>query len=117
MTNKSNLREMGKPLAGKLMEDCVMITNETPGSGVREPLCVCVLVKERDKETKEQGVCIGEQRADMELRVQVEKAISSTWIVFVQVHMLLCRCGFISICSALVERLAASHRALQSHSR
>lgn len=82
MTNKSNLREMGKPLAGKLMEDCVMITNGAPGGGVCESVCVCVCmcvyVKDRDKETKEQDVCVRESQADMELWVQVEKAISST---------------------------------------
>lgn len=58
MTNKSNLREMGKPLAGKLMEDCVMITDETTARGVR--VCVCAREKKRDKETKVQDVCIGE---------------------------------------------------------
>lgn len=47
MTNKSNLREMGKPLAGKLMEDCVMITDGAPGGGVREPVCVCVRERQR----------------------------------------------------------------------
>lgn len=41
-------------------------------------VCVCAYVKDRDKETKEQDVCIGESQANMELWVQVEKAISST---------------------------------------
>lgn len=47
----------GKPLAGKLMEDCVMITDGAMGGGVS--VCVSVCVTERDKETKEECVYRG----------------------------------------------------------
>lgn len=48
MTNKRQSEGDGKPLAGKLMEDCVMITDGAMGGGV----CVCERVTDRKRVIK-----------------------------------------------------------------
>lgn len=54
----------GKPLAAKLMEDCVMITDGAMG----EDVCVCMCVRVRQREIKRlKGKCeYMEWESDME---------------------------------------------------
>lgn len=57
MTNKRQSEGDGKPLAGKLMEDCVMITDGATGGGV----CVCESDRQKESDKVAEGqVCAGE---------------------------------------------------------
>lgn len=61
------------------MEDCVMIADGAMGGGVREfvRVCVCVYVKEGDKETKERCVYRGIRERRGIVGLSQEKKISN----------------------------------------